>query len=104
MQENEMILKRLQESKSIFNVYDWDKERQISKKRVKAICRFEPSLLERTRSKRRHSPRKRDGSIDKPNEALYELYKESVEQQQYDYESQVSRDPLLLPSIGSSQN
>ena len=76
MAENELILKRLQESKSIFNVYDWDKDRQRQKKRVKALCRFEPQLLETTRCRRgRRSPRKISGSVDKPNDVLYDLYK-----------------------------
>ena len=51
-QENESMLKRLQDAGATYNVYEWDTDRKENVQRMKNICYFKPSLL-RHKSRRR---------------------------------------------------
>ena len=63
MNENESLLKRLQDSNSFYNVDDWEFQRKENVKRIKNICYHPPSLLKHKKGKRRKS-RKRGPRID----------------------------------------
>lgn len=73
--ENERMLARLQDSKSAYNVYDWEQDRKVQTKRVHQICKYEPSLLEK---KFRSRGKKTGFQSVEPNRALFDLYQQSV--------------------------
>jgi hypothetical protein len=54
MQENEAMLKRLQNRGSVYNVTDWELERRDQVKNIKRICKYGLSIsTERNRRSRR---------------------------------------------------
>ena len=83
MRENEQILKRLQDSRSNYNVYDWESERKEAIVRVKQVCKFKPMLLQTERRKKLRRPRKVNhlDTSTEPNRALFDLYQQSVREQ-----------------------
>jgi len=78
MQENENLLKRLQEAGSTYNVFDWDNNRREQVKQIKNICYYAPSLLKkktkRHKSRKRNSTRVLGGGENAPNKQLFDLY------------------------------
>ena len=64
--ENECLLKRLQEKTSHYNVFEWRVERKKQVKMIKKICYYPPSLLKKSRLKSRR--------IDTGGDPNYELY------------------------------
>ena len=76
MQENESLLKRLQEAGSTYNVFDWENKRKDQEKQIKNICYYPPSLIKKNK---RHKSRKRNSARilaaeNAPNKQLYDLY------------------------------
>ena len=71
-EENENLLKRLQEKQSCYNVFEWELDRKKQIKMLKKICYYPPSLTKksRLRSKRHHT---QNGKID-PNYEVYQFY------------------------------
>jgi len=57
-EENDALLKRLQEKTSHYNVFEWELDRKKQVKMLKKICYYPPSLVKksRLRSKRRIDP------------------------------------------------
>lgn len=56
-EENETLLRRLQEKTSQYNVEEWEADRKKQVKMLKKICYYPPSLVKkhRLRSKGRHN-------------------------------------------------
>lgn len=75
-EENENILKRLQEKQSCYNVIDWELDRKKQIKMIKKICYYPPSLTKksRLRSKRLHT---HNGKID-PNYEVFQFYQQNM--------------------------
>ena len=97
---NEKLLRRLQDSKSVYDVTDWEKDRSVSKYRLRQISKYEPSILERSILKRKRrsissgDPLSGGQSLleqQDPNKMLYDLYKKSIEQ---DPDEEASKDEL----------
>jgi hypothetical protein len=80
-EENENMLKRLQEKTSQYNVYDWEVDRKKQVKMLKKICYYPPSLVKksRLRSKRHHDiqSHSKAGGID-PNYEVYNFYQSNL--------------------------
>jgi hypothetical protein len=72
-EENENLLKRLQEKQSNYNVFEWELDRKKQVKMLKKICYYPPSLTKksRLRSKRHH------GKID-PNFEVFQYYQQNL--------------------------
>ena len=99
--ENVRMLKRLQDSKSTYNVYNWESDRKVSKYRIKQIARYEPSLLENNRRPKKHnrSVRQEPSPLaNGPNKQLFDLYQQSV-QMADDHQDSSS----ILPQIESKK-
>jgi hypothetical protein len=70
-EENDALLKRLQEKTSCYNVIDWEQDRKKQVKMLKKICYYPPSLIKkqhRIRGKRR---------ID-PNYEVFQFYQQNM--------------------------
>ena len=70
-EENESLLKRLQEKTSCYNVYDWEIDRKKQVKMIKKICYYPPSLVKRSRLR---SKRAQGAAGIDPNYEVYNYY------------------------------
>lgn len=77
--ENEVLLRRLQDKQSTYNVCEWEIERKKQEKLLKKICYYPPRLLKKSklRSKRGANPL---NSSD-PNFELYQYYQTNFKPQ-----------------------
>jgi len=74
--ENENMLKRLQEKQSCYNVYDWEVDRKKQVKMLKKICYYPPSLVKKSRMRsKRHGTV--NGKID-PNYEVFQYYQQNL--------------------------
>jgi hypothetical protein len=73
-EENENLLKRLQEKQSCYNVYDWELDRKKQVKMLKKICYYPPSLTKKSRLRSKRQPH---GKID-PNYEVYQFYQQNM--------------------------
>lgn len=74
MNENEQLLKRLQEAPATYNVFNWESSRKDQVKQIKNICYYPPSLLKK---KGRRKSRKPNVGLE-PNKQLFDLYQQSL--------------------------
>lgn len=70
-EENENLLKRLQEKQSCYNVFDWETDRKKQIKMLKKICYYPPSLIKKHRLR---SKRVRGSNGIDPNYEVYQYY------------------------------
>lgn len=66
-EENEGLLRRLQEKTSHYNVFDWELDRKKQIKMLKKICYYPPTMI-----KKRHKSKRRK-ELD-PNSEVYQFY------------------------------
>jgi hypothetical protein len=71
-EENEGILKRLQERTSHYNVFEWELDRKKQVKMLKKICYYPPSMVK----KHRHKSKRRK-ELD-PNTEVYQFYQQNL--------------------------
>ena len=78
--ENEALLKRLQEQSSVYNVYDWEHDRKKQIKIVKSICYHNPggNLIGKNRRKSTRRGTGFESAKNEPNRQLFELYQTSL--------------------------
>ncbi len=90
-EENDALLRRLQEKTSCYNVYDWEQDRKKQIKMLKKICYYPPSLIkkQRLKSKRR---------ID-PNYEVFQFYQQNMKQGSED-ENEEPRQYIDQPQPG----
>ena len=74
-EENENMLKRLQEKQSCYNVFDWEMDRKKQVKMLKKICYYPPSLSTQ-KPKRRGKKR---NNMD-PNYEVFQYYQNNLKQ------------------------
>ena len=67
--ENENLLKRLQEKSSFYNVFHWEIERKKQEKMLKKICYYPPSLLKKSRMRSKRGKNQYD-----PNSEVFQYY------------------------------
>lgn len=82
MNDNEKLLKRLQDSKSSYNVYGWETDRKEMEHRVKNISKYNQCQFGQTKSVRRRTKDiscLNDSKLSDPNNVLFQLYKESID-------------------------
>lgn len=73
-EENETMLRRLQEKTSCYNVFEWELDRKKQVKMLKKICYYPPSLVKKTRLRsKRHGKRELD-----PNYEVYQYYQNNL--------------------------
>ena len=70
-EENEGLLRRLQEKTSHYNVFDWELDRKKQIKMLKKICYYPPTMI-----KKRHKSKRRK-ELD-PNSEVYQFYQSNL--------------------------
>lgn len=81
-EENENLLKRLQEKQSCYNVFDWETDRKKQVKLLKKICYYPPSLVKKSRMRSKKHRLGGGGNGIDPNYEVYQFYQQNLKSQQ----------------------